>query len=437
MAGTPGLEQALGDDARSVAAMSRRDRGVRRPAPRPYGRIVAPPRPPAPRNLFAALGTSLREQLERASPQARALLPIRFFFGLTFLYAGIDKLADPSFLDPTATGGIVSQLHAFTRISPIGPLVGILEPFAVLVGLLVAIGEIGIGIGALTGLAFRLAAAGGAILSLTFWLTASWTTHPFYYGADLPYAFGWIALAIAGHGDLLVPTLVAELGGDEDNLPILRADGSISGRRAVLQAGVLASVAMIVGAASLPLRLFRGDDTGAIADGGNPSDGGTGDGSGNGSGDGSGDGSGNGSSHPTDPSPEEPSEDPSDDPTADPTSTPFKATGLTVASIATVDRKGAVRIRIPANAPSPLPAGDPGIVAKLADGSYVCYDAVCTHEGCRVGWDPQDQVLLCPCHGAAFDPTDNGAVLGGPTNTPLQKLPIVIDHEKGTITLQA
>ena len=419
------MEQALGDDARSVAAMSRRDRGVRRPAPRPHGGIVAPPRPPAPRNLFAAFGASLREQLERASPQARALLPIRFFFGLTFLYAGIDKLADPSFLDPTATGGIVSQLHAFARVSPIGPLVGLLEPYAVLVGLLVAIGEIGIGLGALTGLAFRLAAAGGAILSLTFWLTASWTTHPYYYGADLPYAFGWIGLAIAGHGNLLVPTPITELGGEEaDDLPVLRADGSIGGRRAVLQAGVLASVAMIVGAASLPLRLFRGDDTGAIADGG-----GTGDGSGNGSGDGSG--------TPGDPSPEEPSEDPSDDPTTDPTSTPFKATGLTVASIAAVDRKGAVRIRVPANAPSPLPAGDPGIVAKLADGSYVCYDAVCTHEGCRVGWDPQDQVMLCPCHGAAFDPTDNGAVLGGPTNTPLQKLPIVIDHEKGTITLQA
>ena len=74
---------------------------------------------------------------------------------------------------------------------------------------------------------------------------------------------------------------------------------------------------------------------------------------------------------------------------------------------------------------------------KLADGTYAAYDAVCTHEGCKVGWDAQDGVMLCPCHGAAFDPNDHGAVLQGPTNTPLPELPIVVDQQAGTITLQA
>ena len=74
---------------------------------------------------------------------------------------------------------------------------------------------------------------------------------------------------------------------------------------------------------------------------------------------------------------------------------------------------------------------------KLQDGTYAAYDAVCTHEGCKVGWDAQDGVMLCPCHGAAFDPNDHGAVLQGPTNTPLPELPIVVDQQAGTITLRA
>ena len=54
-----------------------------------------------------------------------------------------------------------------------------------------------------------------------------------------------------------------------------------------------------------------------------------------------------------------------------------------------------------------------------------------------MGWDAQDDVLLCPCHGAAFDPNNHGAVLGGPTGQPLLELPIVVDHAAGTITLKA
>jgi thiosulfate dehydrogenase [quinone] large subunit len=119
-----------------------------------------------------------------------------------------------------------------------------------------------------------------------------------------------------------------------------------------------------------------------------------------------------------------------------PAATPFVAQGLTVASIASVDKKGAARIRIPMDAPSPYPAGDPGIIVKLADGTYVAYDATCTHEGCKVGWDAQDGVILCPCHGAAFDPANHGAVLGGPTNTPLLELPLVVDQQAGTISLR-
>lgn len=91
---------------------------------------------------------------------------------------------------------------------------------------------------------------------------------------------------------------------------------------------------------------------------------------------------------------------------------------------------------VPFDAPTPLPAGDPGIVVQLKDGTFVAYDAVCTHEACTVDWDATDRVLLCPCHGAVFDAADNARVLAGPTDVPLPSLPIVVDGASGSIYLR-
>jgi thiosulfate dehydrogenase [quinone] large subunit len=187
-------------------------------------------------------------------------------------------------------------------------------------------------------------------------------------------------------------------------------------RRLVLQAGVLAALSLGVASIAVPLRSLRADEGGqGLADRGSPaaSPGATGPGS-----------SATAAAPGAAGSPGAPA-------------SPFHPTGLAVASIANVDKKGAVAIRVPTNAPASLPAGDPAVIVRLPAGSYVAYDAVCTHEGCRVDWDAQDAVLLCPCHGAAFDPADHGAVLAGPTNTPLPELPIVVDKQAGTISLKA
>jgi thiosulfate dehydrogenase (quinone) large subunit len=414
--------------------MTRRDRGSQRARTRPPGNVEPAPRPGTGPSEPAS-GPRFREQLERASVPARALLPMRLFFGVTFLYAGLDKLLDPTFFDAAAPASIVAQLAAFARVSPLAPLVHLVQPFAVPMGLLIAIAEIAIGLGALTGLAFRLAAAGGAALSLVFWLTASWTTHPYYYGADLPYAFGWVTLALAGHGGLLVPTAIREMGnravdegprGPRGAVAGIRprdgrgpVDEPSTGRRLVLQAGVLAAASLAVASLTVPLRILRpsspGDGTAAT---------------------------GGDTGHATAAPAGTPTGTPKPGTTAaatagtGPAATPFVAQGLTVASVAAVDKKGAARIRIPMDAPAPYQPGDAGIIVKLPDGTYVAYDATCTHEGCKVGWDAQDGVMLCPCHGAAFDPADHGAVLGGPTNTPLQELPLVVDHQAGTISLR-
>src|SRR5438067_8789727 len=97
----------------------------------------------------------------------RVLLPLRLFLGITFLYAGIQKLTDPQFFNPSATGFIGKQIMAFAHGSPIhNVLLHVALPHAVFFGLLVACGEIAIGIGTLLGFLFRPAAFFGILLSL-------------------------------------------------------------------------------------------------------------------------------------------------------------------------------------------------------------------------------------------------------------------------------
>jgi thiosulfate dehydrogenase [quinone] large subunit len=352
---------------------------------------------------------TLREQLSTATVAAAALLPLRLFLGVTFVYAGLDKLLDPTFFDPSSPTSIQAQLVEFARVSPIAFLVGPVEPFAILVGGAIALAEVAVGIGTLSGLAFRLSATVGAVLSILFWLTASWTTHPYFYGPDLPYALGWVTLVLAGHGGLLVPAAIGRLGQTvDDGQPGTIIEPS-PGRRQLLQATVLGALTLFVGSMAIPLGIAlppRVDDAaGDLGTAASPSDGAS---------PGASPGASAGAPAPS-----------------------FHPTGLTVSTIAAVDARGAARIKVPIDAPAPFPAGDPGIIVKLPDGSYVAYDATCTHEGCRVGWDAADAVLVCPCHGAEFDATNHGAVLAGPTSIPLTELPIVVDHQAGTISLKA
>lgn len=58
------------------------------------------------------------------------------------------------------------------------------------------------------------------------------------------------------------------------------------------------------------------------------------------------------------------------------------------------------------------------------------YSVVCPHLGCPVGFDPEAQVFVCPCHDSAFALAD-GRVLRGPSPRGLDPLPVDVDEEGG------
>ena len=140
----------------------------------------------------------MRKATRLISP-ALALFPLRLFLGVTFVYAGVQKLSDPGFLHAGAPTYIGTQLHGFAAGTPGG---FILRTFALphpeLAGVGVAITEILIGLLVTAGLFTRVAAAGGLGLNFLLFLTASWHTTPYFLGPDLVFSFAWLPFVLAG-----------------------------------------------------------------------------------------------------------------------------------------------------------------------------------------------------------------------------------------------
>ncbi|MER6436966.1 MULTISPECIES: DoxX family protein [unclassified Streptomyces] len=127
-----------------------------------------------------------------------ALLPLRIFLGVTFIYAGIDKLTNSAFLSDSGAGSIGDLMRSVRDSSAIPALVDLALKSPVGFGYAIALGELAVGIGTLVGLLARLAAFGGALISLSLWLTVSWASDPYYYGNDLAYLMAWLPLVLAG-----------------------------------------------------------------------------------------------------------------------------------------------------------------------------------------------------------------------------------------------
>ncbi len=84
--------------------------------------------------------------------------------------------------------------------------------------------------------------------------------------------------------------------------------------------------------------------------------------------------------------------------------------GVPIAPLANVPPGSAFRTRY----------GESPIIVLNVGGEIRAFDAVCTHEGCPLGWNPQQRLIRCPCHGGAYDTT--GKVVDGPPPAPLHRL---------------
>ncbi|GEJ98307.1 membrane protein [Streptomyces sp. 1-11] len=134
----------------------------------------------------------------RDSATRYSLLPLRIFLGVTFVYAGLDKITDSAFLKSGGAGSIGDTMRAARGSAAIPALIDLALKNPVGFGVAIALGELAVGIGTLLGLFGRLAALGGALISLSLWLTVSWASKPYYYGNDLAYLMAWLPLVLAG-----------------------------------------------------------------------------------------------------------------------------------------------------------------------------------------------------------------------------------------------
>jgi thiosulfate dehydrogenase [quinone] large subunit len=322
------------------------------------------------------------------SPSARVL---RAFLGITFLYAGGQKLADPNFFRAGGTTYIGSQIQAFAKGSPIAPLLHLAGHVPILTGIAVALGEIAIGVAVLLGVGALVAAICGCLISLTLWLSATWHVHPFFLGSDSIYATAWAAYG---------------LGLWEAREPVRRvvkkrrSAAQEMDRRSFLRGSLLAGATL--GAGVFARALSRFAPTGTSSSGLTAA--------------GSRSGSATSSGASTKPAV-----------SSGPAPSPTAIKGQVVGSLDKLKTGQPVGF-VTGN-------GTPGALFRLGKDKVVAYSRVCTHAGCTVGFDPSTQVLYCPCHGAEFDPAQGARVLAGPAPVPLPRIKVAIDPATGNIVL--
>ena len=317
-----------------------------------------------------------------------ALLPLRLFLGVTFVYAGIQKLSDPGFLHAGAPTYIGTQLHGFAAGTPGG---FILRTFALphpeLAGIGVAVTEILIGLLVTAGLFTRVAAAGGLALNFLLFLTSSWHTTPYFLGPDLVFSFAWLPFVLAGaEGQPALDNLTERSSQAIARRTRLRPPepGEAIPEPASTRRVLLAEFAGMAVAVAGISALAKGTYTAARSLGASSRSNAGGTGRQNGGGgaaagaDTANAGSTGGSSLPPD----------------------------------------AVRLGPGSRLPSGQAAtysdpadGSPDILIRDEEGSLKAFSAVCTHAGCTVGYE--GGVIVCPCHGGEYS-AETGEVIAGP-----------------------
>jgi thiosulfate dehydrogenase [quinone] large subunit len=337
---------------------------------------------------FSAPPRSWREwpAWARATPGG-SRLPLRAFLGVTFCVAGLQKLANPAFFRSSDPSGIEAQMRLAEATSPLSPLLGPALHVAALIGVVIAVGELAVGTGTLLGFKSRIAAGGGTLLSLSFFLTVSWSTSPYYYGADIVFLFAWTPFLLSGAGAFSLDAYLAGRARQAARSSAKAASSDPAGRdaeaarrrelarRTVIgrlgASGVVSAVIVAVGgiaaligrAASTP-----GEDFAAIP-GSRPASRSAGTGSGS-------------------------------------------------------SRRIGLASEIPVGEAAPFTFDSlPAYVVRPSPEEFLGFSRICTHEGCTVNYVHSLQEFQCPCHGSLYSAL-TGEVLRGPAPRPLPRIPI-------------
>lgn len=336
------------------------------------------------------------------------LMPLRLFLGVTFLYAALQKLANPNYLKPSSPSSVMAQMKALESTSPIGPLIRLSLHAPTFVGLLIAIGELAVALGILAGLWTRLAAIGGMLLSLTFFLTVSWNTTPYFYGSDIVFVFAWSVFVACGAGGVL--SLDAWVDARAERERRWAAAGPVdAARRRILigarSAALLAVVGGVLGGATAVIgRAAAGNGTSGLS------------------------GLAPGAQPTTAPRRRRRTSQPG--PTAPPSTSSTTRThkpakrpsGTALSPVSAVPVGQGRQFNDPAS-------GQPAWLLRPSSASVLAFSAVCTHAGCTVGYDPSADQFVCPCHGGRYS-AQTGAVISGPPPTPLRQIPArIVNNE--------
>ena len=67
----------------------------------------------------------------------------------------------------------------------------------------------------------------------------------------------------------------------------------------------------------------------------------------------------------------------------------------------------------------------PAMLIHHTDGQLVAFDAICTHLGCTVQYQPDKSRIYCACHGGTYDPK-TGKNVAGPPPKPLTEFRVEV-----------
>ncbi|MDX1921127.1 MAG: Rieske (2Fe-2S) protein [Candidatus Caenarcaniphilales bacterium] len=70
----------------------------------------------------------------------------------------------------------------------------------------------------------------------------------------------------------------------------------------------------------------------------------------------------------------------------------------------------------------------PGLLIKDSSGKLSAFNAICSHLGCTVSYQPDNKRIFCACHGGVYNP-ETGKNISGPPPEPLKVYKVLVEAD--------